>query len=165
MDAEYIKISKQVDVLLNSKRKKPHRKYFSVLFTLLLCLSLLASAGLIQYYAHIDASITATPSILVDGEESPLIDDVLELQVGESINVSHSIENLNSNYTYVLQWASSNVTEGLNVTYYWNDGVASEVTVAPVSMENFTINYFVVPNAEPGLFEADIEVVFVEAYL
>ena len=136
----------------------------SILLVVMISFTLIASAGLISWYAQINVTINASPAILVDGLESPVIQDKLDLMCGETKNITHNVTNLNVNYTYVLGFETSNVTEGLNISFIVDDIESTNITIDANSTKDFTINYFVMPNAEPGIFEATIEVVFVEAF-
>lgn len=126
------------------KHSKKAVRYLLVLFTI--CLCVFATAELLEYYAQISVDIEVLPSILVDNLEFPTIIDGFSAMQGETIRVNHTVENLNENNSLELYFNITQVSEGLIVSI---DPL--NYTLAPSEFYEFTIEYYILPNAYGNL--------------
>ena len=131
------------------QKRRMNRKIMTGLVVLFVS-AMVATAGIVNWYAQISPTIDVQGVIYIDGEEFPAIVDVVNTTVGSTVIISHTIENIHDALTYNLSFNfENNATTGLIVSIWYLGSEASFVEVAPETLITFSIHYEVLPNADP----------------
>ena len=149
-------IEKRVDDLL-SRRQQPRRKRgiamrkrtaYSIFTVLFLTLMLVVSAGFVDYFSRVEAEITVNDVIFCDGEARTIISDVLSMMPCNTTNVTHTVTNIHTDYTYKLELDLVSEDTGLTTTYWaFSGSEITNITIPPKNSVYFNISYHVACNA------------------
>lgn len=152
---------------INTSTPRHHSKKALVAVSILITLSLIVSAGIVNHFAQINASITVEGVIYVDGEQQQTINEAFTCYPGNVTNLTHNISNIHGVYTYQLNLSIISVDEGLTVTFYnETEDEIKDITVLPNSYELVNFSYYVLPNADPNdsPYNATIEIQYLDAW-
>jgi len=165
---------KDIEVWVDAGFKTPKRKgrgvkrkTLSLIGVILVgALVLTASAGLLQYFARIESSLTVTGVITINGQEAPYIfTDDSPCQPGSSVTDTYRIENAHDTLTYNLSFSVLDCAEGLTITFPDANESTNWFWVQPLGHIDMNITYTLAPNFDPSSdANSTIELVFNDAF-